>query len=213
MPLDFSWDTLNPRGLGSHLTQRRVCRRRGGKLSKKTCSRFSQGQRRSVSRPTKPKREANIGSRRNSRKSKLGHSIIDCYEIGDGKEVTLEAQLRLNVWLRSESSPKRFNHRNVSSGRRIWGNQGGKPHSSAGIGNRGLESTWKRPDDGGSVKQSGNRSWWKDGKLKSQVGEKLNLEPNERSMGKGTQINALSRMSREVESRAQRKKHGERDTN
>ncbi|TXG72260.1 hypothetical protein EZV62_000839 [Acer yangbiense] len=38
--------------------------------------------------------------------SKLGHSMRDCSETGDGKEGTTEAQLRLNVWLHSESPSK-----------------------------------------------------------------------------------------------------------
>ncbi|KAK0583918.1 hypothetical protein LWI29_005055 [Acer saccharum] len=71
--------------------------------------------------------------------SMLGHSLRDCPDYGDGKEVITEAQLRLNVWLRSESPPKRFNNRNASAGRRSWGNQSGKPYFSAGQGNWGGE--------------------------------------------------------------------------
>ncbi|TXG51182.1 hypothetical protein EZV62_023706 [Acer yangbiense] len=102
---------------------------------------------------------------------KLDHSIRDCSEPGDGKEVTTEAQLRLNVWLRSESPSKRFNLWNGPSRRRNWGNQGGKPHISIGQGNWRSKTTWKRSDDGGSERQAGNQSWWKNGKLKSQVGD------------------------------------------
>ncbi|TXG70099.1 hypothetical protein EZV62_005034 [Acer yangbiense] len=64
--------------------------------------------------------------------NKLGHSLRECSEPGDGEESITEAQLRLNVWLRSESPPKRFHHRNALTGRWNWGNQSGKPHFSSG---------------------------------------------------------------------------------
>ncbi|KAK0574424.1 hypothetical protein LWI29_023529 [Acer saccharum] len=121
--------------------------------------------------------------------SSLGHAIRDCSVTGDGEEAITEAQLRLNVWLRSESLPKRFNHRNDPSGRRNWGNQGGKSHISDGPGKWRSGTYWKKPIDGESEKQSVNRSRWKEGKLRYQVGELLNLEPNNRSIGKGTAIN------------------------
>ncbi|TXG66754.1 hypothetical protein EZV62_008029 [Acer yangbiense] len=119
--------------------------------------------------------------------SKLGHSLIDCAEPGDKTAVITEAQLRLNVWLRSESPPKRFNHRNGPSGRRNWGYQGGQQHINASQDNWRSGPSWSKHDEGGSERQSGNRSWWKDTKLRSQIG----IEPN-KSIGKGETINASS---------------------
>ncbi|KAK0601645.1 hypothetical protein LWI29_026071 [Acer saccharum] len=114
--------------------------------------------------------------------SRLGHPIKECSETGDGNEAITEAQLRLNVWLRSESPPKRFNNRNNHPGRRNWGNSGGRSYSNTGHG------SW-RP--GESERDSGNRSWWRSSKLKSQAGDKLSLEPINSSMGKGVGVNAL----------------------
>ncbi|KAK0576386.1 hypothetical protein LWI29_016639 [Acer saccharum] len=123
--------------------------------------------------------------------SKLGHSLRDCTEPGEGNEAISKAQLRLNVWLRSESPLKRFNHWNSPSGSRSWGNQRGKPNINSGRGNWRSGSTWNRSEDGGSERRSGNRSWWKDGKLKSQVDRQNSLEPNKNGMGKEAAINAL----------------------
>ncbi|KAK3219547.1 hypothetical protein Dsin_013517 [Dipteronia sinensis] len=41
--------------------------------------------------------------------SRVGHPLRDCVELG--KKDTIETMARLNVWLRTESPPKRFNHR------------------------------------------------------------------------------------------------------
>ncbi|KAK0582498.1 hypothetical protein LWI29_026224 [Acer saccharum] len=123
---------------------------------------------------------------------KLGHSLRECSEPGDGEESIREAQLRLNVWLRSESLPKRFHHRNAPAGRRYWGNQSGKPHFSTGQGNWRVGTSWKKPVEGGPERIPGNRSWWKDGQLKSQVGASTSIEPNNSSMGKESPINTAS---------------------
>ncbi|KAK0592160.1 hypothetical protein LWI29_014327 [Acer saccharum] len=40
--------------------------------------------------------------------SRLGHSMRECTDIGDIKDVTSEANMRLNVWLRTVSPPKKF---------------------------------------------------------------------------------------------------------
>ncbi|KAK2661512.1 hypothetical protein Ddye_000086 [Dipteronia dyeriana] len=38
----------------------------------------------------------------------LGHSLRECLKPGDGNETISEALMRLNSWLRTVSSPKRF---------------------------------------------------------------------------------------------------------
>ncbi|KAK0579016.1 hypothetical protein LWI29_019721 [Acer saccharum] len=123
---------------------------------------------------------------------KLGHSLRECSEPGDGEESIIEAQLRLNVWLRSKSPPKRFHHRNAPAGRRYWGNQSGRLNFSTGQGNWRAGESWKKPGDGGPERISGNRSWWKDSQLKRQVGASSNIEPNNSSMGKASPINTAS---------------------
>ncbi|KAK0580269.1 hypothetical protein LWI29_000129 [Acer saccharum] len=57
--------------------------------------------------------------------SRLGHSFNDCIEPGD-REDTTEAMARLNVWLRAESPPKRFNPRSQPFERQSRSFQGGK---------------------------------------------------------------------------------------
>ncbi|KAK1550302.1 hypothetical protein Q3G72_016977 [Acer saccharum] len=42
---------------------------------------------------------------------RLGHSMRECTEDGEDRDVTSEANLRLNVWLRTVSPPKRFQQR------------------------------------------------------------------------------------------------------
>ncbi|TXG57182.1 hypothetical protein EZV62_018495 [Acer yangbiense] len=123
--------------------------------------------------------------------SKLGHSLRDCPDQGDEKEVTTEAQLRLNVWLHSKSPPTHFNHRNDPHRRRIGGYQGGNSNNGVGQGNWRSGESLRRSDKGeGSEIQAGNRSWL-DGKSKSQVGELKSLEPIKINLGKRETFNAL----------------------
>ncbi|TXG61249.1 hypothetical protein EZV62_012612 [Acer yangbiense] len=96
--------------------------------------------------------------------SRLGHQLKDCSELGDGKEATTEAMARLNVWLRTESPPKRFNHRSSPFERKSWGHQG---ESSSG-GRSGIGS-----------------------KQRSQIGELQHLEPNTNLMRNDSAINAF----------------------
>ncbi|KAK0578682.1 hypothetical protein LWI29_014345 [Acer saccharum] len=97
--------------------------------------------------------------------------------------------LRLNVWLRSESPPKRFNHRNDSLGRRMWGYQGGKNHGNMGQGNWRPRGDWRRTDQEGPEYPAGDRSRTVK-KLTGQVGGVLSIEPITTSRGKGKLINA-----------------------
>ncbi|TXG57174.1 hypothetical protein EZV62_018487 [Acer yangbiense] len=122
--------------------------------------------------------------------SRLGHPFRDCPEPRVVNEVTTEAMLRLNVWLRSESPPKCFNHRNDSLGRRMWGYQGGKNHGNTGQGNWRPRRDWRRTDSGGPKNPVGARSRMVE-KLTGQVGGGvLNIEPIKSSMGKEKLINA-----------------------
>ncbi|TXG63928.1 hypothetical protein EZV62_010922 [Acer yangbiense] len=89
--------------------------------------------------------------------SGLGHPFRDCPEPGVVNEVTTEAMLKLNVWLRSEIPPKCFNHRNDSLGRRMWGYQGGKNHGNTGQGNWRPRGDWRRTDQGGPENPVGAR--------------------------------------------------------
>ncbi|KAK0603045.1 hypothetical protein LWI29_000814 [Acer saccharum] len=130
----------------------------------------------------------------NNQLSRLGHSLRECPEYSDGKEAITEAQLRLNVWLRSESPPKRFNNRYTPAGRRSWENQSGKPHFGAGQGIRRMGAFWNHSEEGGSVKNSGNRNWRKDSnsQLIRQVGGSSNIEPINISTGKCPAIKEAS---------------------
>ncbi|KAK3211797.1 hypothetical protein Dsin_016503 [Dipteronia sinensis] len=55
--------------------------------------------------------------------SRLGHTMRDCIDAGDFKDVSSEANLRLNVWLHTVSPPKRFLTRTGRSDNRFWGKQ------------------------------------------------------------------------------------------
>ncbi|TXG48778.1 hypothetical protein EZV62_024653 [Acer yangbiense] len=52
---------------------------------------------------------------------RLGHSMRECTDIGDIKDVTSEANMRLNVWLRTVSPPKKFPQRNGRYDHGSWG--------------------------------------------------------------------------------------------
>ncbi|KAK0589625.1 hypothetical protein LWI29_016467 [Acer saccharum] len=88
--------------------------------------------------------------------SRLGHSFNECKEPEEGKEATIEAMARLNVWLRIESPPKRFNHRNRPFKRQSWGNQGGSSYNRADQGNWRSGTQWK----GLGLKSIGKPLWW-----------------------------------------------------
>ncbi|KAK0607302.1 hypothetical protein LWI29_012866 [Acer saccharum] len=134
--------------------------------------------------------------------NKLGHSLRDCQDKGEEKEVTTEAQLRLNVWLRAESPPKRFNHRSDPYGRRMGGYQGGNSNYGAGQGSWRPGASWRRSGKGeGSESQAGNQSWL-GGKMKSQVGMLKSIEPIKTNLGKGVTLNALRGKALSVESSA-----------
>ncbi|TXG48177.1 hypothetical protein EZV62_027471 [Acer yangbiense] len=53
--------------------------------------------------------------------SRLGHSMRECIEVRDVKEVTSEANVRLNIWLRAVSPSKRFPGRNKGFDQGSWG--------------------------------------------------------------------------------------------
>ncbi|TXG54198.1 hypothetical protein EZV62_019454 [Acer yangbiense] len=107
----------------------------------------------------------NIGGVALFKFSRLGHPFKDCPEPGAGKEDTTEAMARVNVWLRIESPPKRFNHRSGPFERKSW--------------------TQKLPESSsGGRKQIG-------GKQISQTGELHHLEPNTNLMRNDSVINAL----------------------
>lgn len=52
---------------------------------------------------------------------RLGHLLGDCPEGGDNKAVTTKGNLRLCVWMRTNSPPKRFNYGRGQPGQREWG--------------------------------------------------------------------------------------------
>ncbi|TXG49402.1 hypothetical protein EZV62_025277 [Acer yangbiense] len=92
--------------------------------------------------------------------SRLGHSFTDCSEPGPGKEATTEAMARLNVWLRTDSPPKRVNYRRGPFERQSWGNKEGKPFSRADQGNWRAGTIWKgtgkKPPESHAGGRSGN---------------------------------------------------------
>ncbi|TXG60692.1 hypothetical protein EZV62_015265 [Acer yangbiense] len=59
----------------------------------------------------------------------LGHSLLECTDTSEGRDMKSEANLRLNVWLRTNSPPKRFTFRNGRHDR-PWGENSNKGHKN-----------------------------------------------------------------------------------
>ncbi|TXG66747.1 hypothetical protein EZV62_008022 [Acer yangbiense] len=122
--------------------------------------------------------------------SRLGHQFKECSEPGDGKEATTEAMARLNVWLRTESPPKRFNQRNGPFNRRSWVPQGSNSSSRSDQGN------WRQGARSGlaqklSESSFGNRNRI-GGKQDSQPGKLHHLEPTKNLMRNDSAISAIN---------------------
>ncbi|KAK0595694.1 hypothetical protein LWI29_009123 [Acer saccharum] len=90
--------------------------------------------------------------------ARLGHSFKDCTEPGPGKEATTEAMARLNVWLRTDSPPKRVTHRRGPFEKQSWGNKGGRPYNRADNGNWRAGATRKGTGNKPSESYAGDRS-------------------------------------------------------
>ncbi|KAK0590101.1 hypothetical protein LWI29_022726 [Acer saccharum] len=120
-----------------------------------------------------------------------GHQFKDCSDPGVGKEDTTEAMARLNVWLRTESPPKRFHQRNGPFDRRSWVRHGSNSYSRSDHGNwrpgAGLASAHKLSESS----NTGNRLR-NGGGQDSQAGKLHHLEPTETLMRNDSAINAIN---------------------
>ncbi|TXG54113.1 hypothetical protein EZV62_019369 [Acer yangbiense] len=88
----------------------------------------------------------------------LGHSLRECSEPGDVKEVSSEANLRLNVWLRAVSPPKRNQARYGNHVHRSWSRQPGFLDFNSGHNNnRRTGEKWQGKDASMEDGSSGDR--------------------------------------------------------
>ncbi|KAK3199216.1 hypothetical protein Dsin_022631 [Dipteronia sinensis] len=88
---------------------------------------------------------------------RLGHTLLECSAEGDNREIMLEANMDLNVWLRTVSPLKRFPCRNGIHDRPWVGLRAEGPTTEApGIGGEVRDRRRKRlaPVRGGGAKSS-----------------------------------------------------------
>ncbi|KAI9173809.1 hypothetical protein LWI28_006874 [Acer negundo] len=64
---------------------------------------------------------------------RLGHSLLECTDTSDGKDMKSEANIRLNVWLRTSSPSKCFTFRNGRHDR-PWGGNPDRGHKNISSG-------------------------------------------------------------------------------
>ncbi|KAK0595315.1 hypothetical protein LWI29_005585 [Acer saccharum] len=114
--------------------------------------------------------------------SRLGHSLRECSEVGDVKEVTSEANVRLNFWLRTVSPPKRFPGRSGRADHGQWGRQTGSSAYFANCQNVKPGGKWHMKNLA-MEKGSSGEHWRK--RCNQTVKGKLEgcLEPSYRCMG------------------------------
>ncbi|KAI9165751.1 hypothetical protein LWI28_019805 [Acer negundo] len=82
----------------------------------------------------------------------------ECIEEGEERDVITEANLRLNVWLRTVSPPKRVHHRSNRDDLRPWNKQAGNSGSLNGkFRSRRFEDKWKVKETVAEEKDSGDQ--------------------------------------------------------
>ncbi|KAK0585692.1 hypothetical protein LWI29_032507 [Acer saccharum] len=106
-----------------------------------------------------------------------------------GREATTEAMARLNVWLRTESPPKRIHHRSGPFERKSWSLQGSNHYS------RSDQRNWRHGAAGINSAQKATANYSgevgrSDGKPMNQPEEMQILKPNTNLMQNHSVINA-----------------------
>ncbi|KAK4844748.1 hypothetical protein QYF36_023985 [Acer negundo] len=82
----------------------------------------------------------------------------ECIEEGEERDAITEANLRLNVWLRTVSPPKRVHHRSNRDDLRPWNKQAGNSGSLNGkFRSRRFEDKWKVKETVAEEKDSGDQ--------------------------------------------------------
>ncbi|KAK0592455.1 hypothetical protein LWI29_019443 [Acer saccharum] len=123
----------------------------------------------------------------------------ECTEDGEDRDVTSEANLRLNVWLRTVSPPKRFHQRHGRADQRTWKKQVGNLASLSGnFRPRKFDDKWNEKESTVEAMDFSER-WRKECQSTTTKQAVGSIDPKQRSMGTDIAFNVVDKENRSGE--------------